>query len=932
MFEITEWLGFGPSDLRAQLIGRDSDMHVLEQALSEVTTNHEARIVSIIGAPGVGKSRLVHDFLSKIHSTAGSTLRSFMGNAADVRDSYGIFGRVLRARFGLVDGIGDDVACSRVRSEVASVLGDRKVNDVAYFLGQLIGLKFADSPLTRAVADDALELRLLRRTVLRSFLEADSSRGPICLVFDDLHKAQGESIALLEFLLSNVNGPVLFMCVARQEIETTKDGWRTIRNDRHRVIDLAPLDPDNAARMMNSLLAPCGDVPERLVDAACHLAGGNPLLLEQMVRIFLDTGVLEEEDDPDVEVSYSDGKVWKVHIEKLETVRLPLTVEDAVQSRVAALAPPFRHLLEQAATVGTVFWLGALLVMGRIDVDAPELWSAHDATDYCRIKETLRELIARGHVLHIPDSSFPNDEEYVFRNNLERECISKATSPKTARKYHRAVADWLGQQHSARSDEDFAAMLASHLEAAGNRRDAAMAYLEAGDVARSRYAPAKALEYYSRGLSLLGEEECGRQIDAYHHQGDVCQQLGKTDEALVSFRKMLSMSFRLNMRAKGGAAHNRIGRLRRDTGMLDEAFRHLGTGLALFEACGDERGVASSLDDIGKLHWLRGDYPRALDQMRRALTMRRRVGDRRSIALSYNNLGLVFQDSGQFKEALESFSQALRVRQEIGDMIGTITTLNNLGSVALDQGDHDRALRVFVDALAVARDVGDRNKVASVLVNLGEAQVSTGRLAEAIASLTEATTICEDIHDRIGLAEALRCLGLAYMRTGDRADHAKARDAVSRSVDILASVQSKVHQGAALRTLAQITASDASGAEQASKAIDFFRRSISIFEETGNDVELAKSLVSYADFLDGAGDYASDRSTRVGTVAETTAIGESNAETVCVATGTSPQKYVPVRLTSNSPEDPRRMRERANSIFRRMKTIVQRDSGSPPIE
>jgi len=565
-----------------------------------------------------------------------------------------------------------------------------------------------------------------------------------------------------------------------------------------------------------------------------------------MVRIFHDTGVLEEED------ALAETPVWHVHLEKLETVRLPLTVDDAVQARVAALAPPLRQMLERAASVGSVFWVGALVVLARLDGTTPELWSASDDTDTRRIRELLQELVERDYVLRLPDSAFPGEEEYVFKHNLERERVAKLTSPSLARTYHRAVADWLEHQSNMRSDEEYVAMLAAHREAAGSTVGAALAYLDAGDVARARYAAGKAAEHYVRGLELLGDEEPGRRIDAYHHQGDVFQQLGRMEDALGAFRRMLSLAYRLDLKGKGGAAHNRIGRLYRETGVLDQAARHLGTGLALFEACEDERGIASSLDDIGKLHWLRGDYPRALEQMRRALTMRRRIGDRRSIALSLNNVGLVLQDSGEFKDALEAFSQALQIRREIGDLIGMIITLNNLGTVAQDQGDLLRALGVFEEALSVAREVGDRNKIALVLTNMGEVHRTTGKPNEAISALKEAVEMCEDLNDRLGIAEALRSLGMAYLQKNEIS---KARESISRAVDIFAAARSKVHLGAALRTLGEITAGGGWGPEHANRARDYFQRSVAIFEEIGNELELARSLKSYADFLDN-GDLA----------------------------------------------------------------------------
>src|SRR5207244_3438554 len=118
----------------------------------------------------------------------------------------------------------------------------------------------------------------------------------------------------------------------------------------------------------------------------------------------------------------------------------------------------------------------------------------------------------------------------------------------------------------------------------------------------------KAAEYYARGLSLLAdgaEVSTEVRINALHHYGDVLQVLGKNDDALVVFREMLTRAFRLDLRAKGGAAHSRIGRLHREIGSLEEASQHLQAALMLFNEAGDYRGIASTVDDIGKLHWLK---------------------------------------------------------------------------------------------------------------------------------------------------------------------------------------------------------------------------------------------------------------------------------------------------------------------------------------
>jgi predicted ATPase len=107
-----------------------------------------------------------------------------------------------------------EAAKAQVRSQLATVLEDRKVGDVAYFLGQLLELDFQDSPLIRAVEGDPEQMRSMRRAVIKSFLETDAGKAsdPLVLVFDDLQWAHDDSLELLEYLVENLHGPILFLC------------------------------------------------------------------------------------------------------------------------------------------------------------------------------------------------------------------------------------------------------------------------------------------------------------------------------------------------------------------------------------------------------------------------------------------------------------------------------------------------------------------------------------------------------------------------------------------------------------------------------------------------------------------------------------------------------------------------------------------------
>ncbi|MBN1612679.1 MAG: tetratricopeptide repeat protein [Polyangiaceae bacterium] len=827
--------------VRGPLVGRERELLVLAHALEDSRSEGRTRVVTVLGAGGVGKTRLVREFTRELPRAQGGAVRVYSSSARRLALSYGVFKRLFRSRLGIVEGLRPEAAQSQVRIEIAKVLDDRKVGDVCYFLGQLLDVSFPASPLTRAVAEDPSQARAIIRALVRSFFESDAARSPLCIFMDDLHTADDDSLELLCHLFEHLSGPILILCAARAELLSRCEGWSGFGADRHEVIELRPLDDQDSARLMTTLLGPCEDgVPEPLVEAGAALAGGVPGLLEQMVRIFHDTGVLEER------TGELEQPRWKVNIDRLASARLPLNVQDAIATRIGALSPPDRRVLEHAAAMGSVFWLGGLLALSRMDREAPELWKVAGVQDVSNIQSLLDDLVRRDFILRMPDSTFPDEIEYVFEHNLERERIATLTSGTAVRRYHQTIADWLSQKEHVRSQEEYCAMLAEHWEKAGRKSSAGITYIEAGDVARRNYAPKKADEYYRKGLELLGDSDAGRRINALHNRGDVLVMLGKTDEALACFREMLQLAYRLGLYHKGGAAHDRIGRLFRDTGALAEAAKHLDTALELFETVTDERGIAAGHDDIGKLLWLKGEYDAALEHMKTALELRRKIGDRRSIALSLNNIGLVWMDRGRVQQAVEAFEAALGIRREIGDPLGIAETLTHLGYLAQDQNDWAGSLELFEEAYRAAMEVGERNLLASLLTSIGETRYHLGEVDEAIRVLKNAEELCDEFGDTLHLASAKRGLAKAYLMQGELR---RARENIRRAVDLFGQIRSRIHLAVALRTLGEVTGAGAWGEGHEGKAVDYFMRSIAICKEIGNELELARSYRAFSEYV-----------------------------------------------------------------------------------
>lgn len=824
-------------------VGREDKLQQLRTAYENVDRSGEPMAVTLVGAPGSGKSRLIAELLASFPAASKGGPRVFTAAARRQGLSYGVFSRLLRARLGISEEMAEAVALTRVTTEVARVLGHDKVDEVCFFLGQLMGLSFPESPLTEAALDDVAQAQALRRALVRRFFEADAAHGPLCLVFDDLHFADADSLDLLDSLIQNVSARILILCAASRDLLSLREDWGKKEGGGSEIIEIESLSHRAASDLIRRMLHRCaGGVPEALVEAAVRAAGGNPGQLRQMVRSYFDAGVLEERET---------GK-WHVNLERLSTVRLPMTVDDAVALRIAALSSSERRVMEHAAAMGSVFWLGGLVALGRMDRPAPEIWSSQDSADIQQLQECLQRLVERDYLLVLEDAVFPDEREYVFKHNFEREKIATLTSSAAARRYHQTIADWLAQKSTARSREEYLAMLGSHLERAGSLTRSAFTFLDAGDIARRSFALRKASEYYEKGLELLGEDDARRRIDALHNYGDVLVLLGKTDEALSAFKQMQAISYRLNLLAKGGAAHNRIGRLFRETGFLTESAKHLEAGRELFRMVGDRRGVAASGDDIGKLLWVRGEYDLALRELRRALDMRKELGDRRSIALSLNNIGLVWMDHGRPQNAKEALEASLAIRREIKDPVGVAESLTTLGALSIDQNQFKSALAYFREAHQVSVEIGERTRIAECLTHIGETLQRLGEGDEAVATLEQAVALCEEIGDKLQLAEAKRGLAKSYLLRGDLK---QARRQIRASVDLFGQVRSKAHLAIALRTLGEVTGAGAWGAQYQERAVEYFMRSIALAKEIGNEIEVARSYLAFSNYVTSSGTY-----------------------------------------------------------------------------
>jgi tetratricopeptide (TPR) repeat protein len=823
---------------RSPLVGRSDQLHALREIVARAIDFQAPQLVSIVGNQGTGKTRLMGEVIAALREQ-GTECRVFQGAAE--RDTSGRLVRLaaitslLRARFELTPNP-DEASKLRFMHEIRSVFSSDQVAEMLHFLGGFVGLDFPPTPFLRAVADNAKQHAELSRTALRRFFELDAGQGPLVLVLDDLQWADDDTLALIKDLAVGVGGsPIVLLCAARPEMLVRSAGWGEGAVD-HTRIDLRNLEQEDAEAMFTNLLARCRDVPEDTTQAAVEMTGGNPAFLEQLVRLFIDNGAID-----------ASGPTWRLDPDRAAETELPVTIEEAIEARIAALEAEERDLLEKAAVFGNVFWVSAVIALQRLEqpAHAPppgplELEWGNGEDIRRRVSDLIYILSDRDYLLPLDadDSSIPGDVEVVFKHNLERELIVRSIEPGKLARYYLSAAQWLEAKLSSLRDEQLE-FLANLYERGGDRRRAARCYLQGGDRARARYSPEEARNLYEKGLAMLGEADAPARLDALHNLGDVLEQAGRAEEAERNFNTMLQLAWRYDNLNKAGAAYSRVARAHRRHGKYDSAMEHLRRAQELFERSRDDRGIASTLDDMGRVHWLRGGYSQALDFHRQALTIRRALGDRRSIALSLANIGRVHHDSGNFKAAIGQFREALDLRRDIGDLLGIVQSLCDLGGVHAEDGNHGLALELLGEARALAQEIGDKLALADVLSRTGEVKGAMGRGGEAVKDLQDAKQLASSLGDRVALAVTHQRLAQVQLALGnlEAADvEAHAGVAISQAVGL------RVHIGSGYRVKAEVAAS----LGHTLQAEDDFRRAIEILAAVKHEVELARAYQGLA--------------------------------------------------------------------------------------
>jgi class 3 adenylate cyclase/tetratricopeptide (TPR) repeat protein len=647
----------------AALVGREQELTLLRETLARVVREREPQLVTLVGVPGIGKSRLVFELFQTIETGEHGLVFWRHGRSLPYGDgvTFWALGEMMKAQAGILE------------SDAPAQVGDKLGAAVARFVDEASEAAWLERhlrPLAGLESEDPWvgDRREESFAAWRRFLEAIADEHPLVLVFEDLHWADDLLLDFVDHLVDWASGvPLLVLGTARAELLARRPGWGGGKVNSS-TIQLSPLSDHDTARLLHDLLG-SAVVDAELQTRLLEHAGGNPLYAEEFARMLAS---------------------------RPDEVELPETVQGIIAARLDTLPTEEKELLQDASVLGRVFWLGAL---GR------ERWT---------LEERLHVLARKEFVTRNRRSSVAGEDEYIFRHALVRD-VAYEQIPRAARvDKHLAVAGWL--ESLGRSD-DHAEMLAHHYASAleyanaSGRQHPALAergraaLREAGDRAGSLSSFAAAARYYGQALALDAADPTD-QASLLFRRGRALFHAGDPDSAAV-LEEARHALLDVGDAERAAETDAVLAELWWYRGEAERSSSHLERAYALVTDLPPSAARAHVLSQVARYRMLAGLYEDAIRVAAEALTMAENLDLPELEAHALDTIGTArtwMGDAG----GLVDLQRAVEIATEAGSP-EVARASNNLSVSVWILGDLRRGLELMEDAVAHADRLGLAN-------------------------------------------------------------------------------------------------------------------------------------------------------------------------------------------------------------------------------
>jgi class 3 adenylate cyclase/tetratricopeptide (TPR) repeat protein len=793
--------------MEAPLVGRQRPLRLLDEAFREAVEERVCHLFTIMGSAGVGKSRLVEEFLGSL----GDQARVAVGRCLPYGRGITYWPVTEAIRNGL--GVADDASAEDVSARLRQALEDEpEAERVIGVVGHLLGLSDTPPPAEEIFWG-------IRRT-----FEAIARQRPLVLVFDDIHWGESTFLDLVDHIAEwTRDAPILLVAKARPELLETRPGWgggkRWVTT-----IQLEPLSAGESEELVEGLLG-AAELPAELRTRIGQAAEGNPLFVEELLGKLIDDGFL---------VQAGDG--WATRGD-LNVLTIPATISALLAARLDGLGSEERTVIERASVEGQVFHRGAVTEL------APE-----------PIRPVVRDRLAslmRMELVRPDQASFAGDEAYRFRHLLIRDAAYQALAKQARADLHERFAAWLERVAADRVAE-FEEIIGYHLEQAYRyllelgppdehaheiRLRAGTLLAEAGERADARMDAAATVNLLGRAVELL-PEDLPRRRQLLIRLGDRCFLAGDGPRAERILSEVIADADRAGDVAAGAmaAAVLTVVRSSMRSEEMSGASAELDRLAAVMERAGDLSGArlaqawaAFMLFGTGRA----GEaYDRATALVRssdESSNWRREAMMSRGAAMTFGptpveeaiaeieiqrdelalwrsawgpNLGMARMRAlqGRLSEAQELAEASLSGFEELGNRHMVASAHAVLGEIAHLRGHPGEAAGLLREAYETLTAAGDRAYASTNAVELGRVLVDLGELDEAwrYGTIARDTSSTDDVVSQSG-GRAVQARVLAR-----RGQHEEAIALAREAVAIMAATDYLAEHGDVVMDLAHV--------------------------------------------------------------------------------------------------------------------------------
>ncbi len=690
--------------LEAPFVGRDEELRQVIDLFHVTARDGKARLVSVTGVAGIGKSRLAWEFEKYVDGLVDTVLWH-RGRCLAYGEgvTYWALAEMLRMRAGILEDEPSESAAAKLREAVTTAVSDGDERDwVEPRLAHLLGL---DAPAGLNRQDLFAAWRL--------FFERLSDAAPVAMVFEDLQWADSALLDFIEYVLDwSRNRPIFVLTLARPELAERRPGWGTSA----RAFTSLFLEPLSSQAMEHLVRGLVPGLPDDLVDRVRDRAEGVPLYAVETVRMLLDRGLIRREESRYVVAG------------DVDTLHVPETLQSLIAARLDGLSEKERALLRDASVLGKTF--------GREALAAVTGWNTSE------LDEVLSSL-ARKELFGVDsDPRSPERGQYGFLQALVREVAYQTLSKKERKARHLAVARYL--QSDWPEEEEVVQIVASHyLEAFHLAPEASDApevetkaresLSRAGDRAASLGASGEARRYFEKALELVRDplERAGLTRRA----GEMAWADGQADDAIASLEQAFEVFESRGEVQEAARTSARLSQWLWNQNRIDEALDGMESAYAVLSKLPPDESFARVASELARLYFFRGNVDAALEKIEETLMVAEGLLLTEVLSQALNTKALALAGGGRHgEEGLALLQRALALAEENRHSQAALRAYNNLFLQLRIMGRNLEANRIAGRGLELARKLGDRLSEWHFILHIVHSKVYSGDWDEALRS------------------------------------------------------------------------------------------------------------------------------------------------------------------------------------------------------